>query len=172
MPMGDDGVPVYVRRMEDPKSTTRRPQHVYETDLRTSPAGCPLYGEPDHKVICQLTTNINESTIWCQECSAAREYTQMKKSYQEQGVRMATVWQDTGQINLTTGRVESDPRKFKQHLAEQSEIMGERLGMKVDYQPVDMTDKAALGVTDEGMDATHDHQVRTGQKDSRGRFVF
>ncbi len=170
--MSDDGQPVYVRRTQSPNLTTKRPQHVYETDLRTSPAGCPIYSDLEKKVICQLTTNVNESMLWCQDCSAAREYTQLKKSYQSQGISMATVWHDTGEINLTTGRVESDPRKFATHLRDQSEIASERLGMPVDYQPVDMTDKDALGVTDEGMDATHDQAVRDGRKDSRGRFVF
>lgn len=172
MPMEHDGTPVYVRRVDDPRLTAKRPQHVYETDLRTAPAGCPLYGGLERKVVCQLTTNTNESMLWCQECAREHEYTQMKKSYQEMGTSFATVWQHTDIPNLTTGRVETDPKKFAIHLREQSEIMGERLGMKVDYQPVDMTDKDALGVTDEGLDATHDRAVAEGRKDSRGRFVF
>lgn len=174
MPMSRDGVPVYVRATTRAGTTTRRPQYVHETDLSTSPAGCPIYSStsPPRKVICQQISNINETHLWCEECRASREYTHLKKSYQAQGVRMATVWQDTDTINLSTGRVESDPKKFAAHLRQKSEEMSERLGMKVDYQPCDMTDKDALGVTDEGLDATHDHQVRTGQKDSRGRFVF
>ena len=172
MPMSDDGQPVYIRRMDDPRLTTKRPQHVYETDLRTSPGGCPIYSDLTRKVVCQLHTNTNESSLWCQECSSHREYTQMKKSYQEQGVSFPRVWQDIGIPNPTTGQVESDPRKFREHLHVASREMEERLGMKVDYQPVDMTDKDALGVTDEGMDATHDRAVAEGRKDSRGRFVF
>lgn len=167
-----DGVPVYVRRVEDPRLTTRRPQHVYETDLRTSPTGCPIYGQVDKRVVCQLTTNTNESIIWCAECAVAHEYTQMHKAFAEMGISHATVWHDTGVPNLTTGRVESDPRKFAVHLREQGERMGERLGMATDYQPADLTDRDALGVTDEGMDATHDRAVKDGRKDSRGRFVF
>lgn len=172
MPMQDDGVPVYVRRTQDPRLTVKRPQHVYETDLRTSPGGCPIYSTLDKKVVCQLTTNTNETMLWCQECASAHEYVQLKKAYQEQGVSFPRVWQDIGIPNPTTGQVESDPRKFREHLHVASEQMAERLGMKVDYQPVDLTDRDALGVTDEGMDATHDQAVKDGRKDSRGRFVF
>lgn len=168
----EDGVPVYVRRIDAPDLTHHRPQHVYETSLTTSLSGCPLYSTPNAKVICQVTSNVRESFIWCDECRESREYTQLKKSYQSQGVSMAQVWHDTDTINLSTGRVESDPRKFKEHLRIKSEEMEERLGIKVDYQPVDLTDKDALGVTDEGMDATHDAAVRDGRKDSRGRFVW
>ncbi len=170
--MSDDGVPVYVRRTEAPGTTIRRPQHVYETDLRTTPGGCPVHSDLTRKVICQVVSNVRESFLWCDDCRGAHEYTQLRKSYQEQGVAMASVWQDTDTINLSTGRVETDRKKFAAHLRHQSEIMGERLGMKVDYQPCDMTDKASLGVTDEGMDATHNVAVREGRKDSRGRFVW
>jgi hypothetical protein len=170
--MSDDGVPVYVRQVNAPDLTHHRPQHVYETDLRLTPGGCPIYSSHDKKVICQLTTNTRESFIWCRECGQERHYTQLKKSYAAMGIATFQVWQDTDQINLSTGRVETDPRKFREHLHVQSEIASERLGMKVDYQPVDMTDRDALGVTDEGLDATHDAQVKSGQKDSRGRFVW
>lgn len=172
MPMSRDGRPVYVRELHNPHLSHRAPQHVYETDLRTSPAGCPIYSDSTHKVICQLTTNTRETSLWCDECRNAREWTQLKKSYADMGINAATVWHDTDIPNLTTGRVETDPKKFAAHLREQSEIMGERLNMKVDYQPVDMTDKDSLGVTDEGLDATHDAAVKSGRKDSRGRFVF
>ena len=159
-------IPVYVRQRDADNLTHHRPQYVYE-------ATCPIHSDPDYQVICSLTSNTNESIIWCDDdCRELQEWTQLKKSWQSQGVVMATVWQDTDTINLSTGRVETDPRKFATHLREQSEIMGERLGMNVDYQPCDMTDRDALGVTDEGLDATHDQAVKDGRKDSRGRFVF
>ena len=173
MPMSDDGVPVYVRRMDAPGLSAKRPQFVYEVDLRVAPGGCPVHSTPSAKVICQLTSNIRENTLWCaDDCKAAREWTQLKKSFQEQGVTFPRVWQDIGLPNPATGKVESDPRKFREHLHVASEEMGERLNMVVDYQPIDLNDRDSLGVTDEGLDATHDHRVRTGQKDSRGRFVF
>lgn len=178
--MHDDGIPVYVRQVDAPGLTIRRRQYVYETDLSTTPGGCPIYSsigsspaDPPRKVICQITSNINESGIWCAECGGeASSYTRLKKAYASMATRFSRVWHDTGIPNMTTGRVESDPRKFAAHLREKSEEMGERLGIKVDYQPVDLTDKDALGVTDEGMDATHDRAVAEGRKDSRGRFLF
>lgn len=175
MGMQDDGVPVYVRQIDAPGLTIRARQYVYETNLSTTPGGCPIYSStnPPRKVVCQVTSNVNESGIWCAECGTeASIYTRLKKAYASMATRFSKVWHDTGIPNMTTGRVESDPRKFAAHLREQSEIMGERLGMKVDYQPVDLTDKEALGVTDEGMDATHDRAVAEGRKDSRGRFIF
>lgn len=175
MPMSDDGVPVYVRRINDHMLTTKRPQHIYEVDLRLTPGGCPVHSttDPPRKVVCQLTTNVRETTIWCpDDCKQEAAWVQMHKAWAEMGTSFATVWQDTDIPNLSTGRVETDPKKFRQHLAQKSEEMAERLGMAVDYQPVDMTDKDALGVTDEGMDATHDAAVREGRKDSRGRFVW
>lgn len=186
--MSDTETYVRIRSADD--LTVHRPQYVYE-------GVCPVHsikdrygachhgpdcsgtgpdcgpGEYEVRVICQLTSNVNESIIWCDDdCREMQEWTQLRKSFQGQGVRYATVWHDTDTPNLTTGRVETDPRKFATHLREQSEIMGERLGQVVEYEPVDMTDRDALGVTDEGMDATHDAQVRAGVKDSRGRFVW
>lgn len=168
--MTDRGVPVYVRARDADNLSFRRPQYVYE-------ARCPVWSDTARAdsgmVICQLTSNVNESILWCDDdCRDMQEWTQLRKSFQSQGVSMATVWQDTDTPNLTTGRVETDPRKFATYLRERAEIDSERLGMVVDYQPVDPTDRDALGITDEGLDATHDHQVATGQKDSRGRFVF
>lgn len=162
--MGD----TYLRVIPNDDLSYKRPQHVYE-----SVTPCPMLGIHDDKVICQLTTNTNEATLWCPaDCHEANEWTMLRKCFQAMGTNFATVWHDTDQINLSTGRVETDPRKFRQHLREQSDIASERLGMTVDYQPVDMTDRDALGVTDEGLDATHDTQVARGEKDSRGRFVW
>lgn len=160
-------IPVYIRTLPNPDLTIKRPQHVYEASDE-----CPIYGETRGRVICQLTSNINESGIWCEECGEHGIWTRLLKSFQSQGVRFARVWHDTGTPNLSTGQVESDPRKFREHLHVASEQMAERLNMPVDYQPCDMTDKDALGVTDEGMDATHDAAVREGRRDSRGRFVW
>lgn len=158
----------YIRQVDDPHLSTKRPQHVYE-----STAPCPLYGDAcDRSVTCQLTTNINESVIWCNECAEQHEWTQLKKSFQAMGTNFARVWHDTGIPNITTGRVESDPKKFATHLRDESRRAEERLGMPVNYEPVDLTDKDALGVTEEGMDATHDRAVKDGRKDSRGRFVW
>ncbi len=163
-----DDVPVYVRQWEAADLTIHRPQHVYE-----SQSSCPIFSDDrEGMVICQLTSNVNESGVWCEICGEDGVWTRLSKSYQSQGVRIMTVWQDTDTPNLTTGRVETDARKMQQYLDMRSDIEGERLNMKVDFQIVDPTDRDALGVTDEGMDATHDRAVSDGRKDSRGRFVW
>lgn len=162
---------VYVRPFDARDLNMKRPQYAYE-------GRCPVNSSaPDDDdqftVICQLTSNVNESTIWCDnDCALLHNAAQLRKSFQAQGTAFATVWQDTDTINMTTGRVETDARKMQQYLDQRSDEESERLGMKVDFQMVDPTDRDALGLTDEGLDATHDHQVRTGQKDSRGRFVW
>lgn len=162
-----------VVRVRDHENLSRHhPQYVYESRVP-----CPVYagweGQPAD-IRCQVNSNIREAGIWCDECAEAEVESPcyLLRSYTAAPFSFPQVWQDTDQINMTTGRVETDPKKFKQHLADKSKEMEDRLGQRVDYQPVDPTDKAALGVTDEGLDATHDHQVRTGQKDSRGRFVW
>lgn len=156
---------VYIRDARD--LTHHHPQFVYE-------APCPVHSDATHNVICQVTSNTNESAIWCArdndgDCPDAQEWTQLKKSYASMGTRFATVWQDCDRVNLTTGRVETDPRKFAQHLADKSKEMEDRLGMPVDFQPCDPSDTY---VSDEGLDATHDRAVQDGRKDSRGRFVW
>lgn len=158
---------VHIRTSRD--LTHTRPQYVYE-------APCPVHSDASHAVVCQLTTNTNETGLWCNTdtddeglCPTIAEWTRLKKSYAAMGTRFAAVWQDTGQVNLTTGRVESDPKKFAEHLHVKSEEMAERLGMPVNFQPCDPSDTYH---SDEGLDATHDAQVRSGQKDSRGRFVW
>lgn len=160
-------IPVYIRTLPNPDLTFHRPQHVYEATDQ-----CPIFASPAERVICQLTSNTNESGIWCEECGERNLWTRLLKSFQSQGTNFARVWHDTDTPNLATGQVESDPRKFREHLHVASEQMAERLNMPVDYQPCDMTDKDALGVTDEGMDATHNQAVKDGRRDSRGRFVW
>lgn len=160
----------YVHIRQSPTLTAKRPQYVYE-------ARCPIHSTPDAEVICQLTSNVNETGLWCGDgendpdglCRGTYEWTRLRKSYSAMGTNFAQVWHDTGVPNLTTGRVESDPKKFATHLRDQSRIMEERLGMPVDYQPCDPSDTFH---SDEGLDATHDRAVRDGQKDSRGRFVW
>lgn len=162
----------YIRTIPNDDLTVKRPSYVYEGRV-----DCPIYSEyPDgneiKSVTCSLTSNTNESQLWCPECGECNLWTPLHKSFQGQGVSFATVWQDTDIPNLTTGRVETDPRKFATYLRDRADQESERLGMTVDFQPVDHTDHDVLGVTEEGMDATHDAAVRSGQKDSRGRFVW
>lgn len=161
---------VYVRPFSARDLTHHHPQYVYEGQ-------CPVNSDPDDPdspfvVICQLTSNTNEAGLWCtDECTQLdpEHVPLLRKSYQSQGTRFAAVWQDCDRLNLTTGRVETDPRKFARHLADKSKEMEDRLGMPVDFQPCDPSDTY---VSDEGLDATHDRAVQEGRKDSRGRFVW
>lgn len=170
---------VRIRASTDPPLTHHRPTHIYE-----SRAPCPIYASYDGNpadIRCQLHTNIRESQLSCDECvlygDATVEPLILHRSYTAAPFSFPKVWQDTDTPNLTTGRVETDPRKFAIHLADESKRMEDRLNarggnQKVDYQPVDPTDTTALGVTDEGLDATHNHRVASGQRDSKGRFVW
>lgn len=57
--------------------------------------------------------------------------------------------------NPTTNTVISSDRQFSEELKRQSEIASARTGMEHRFEPVDPTDKKALGVTDEGIDASN-----------------
>lgn len=57
--------------------------------------------------------------------------------------------------NATTNSPISDGKKFDEEMRRQSDIQSERIGMAVQYERVDPTDKAALGVTDEGIDSSN-----------------
>jgi hypothetical protein len=57
------------------------------------------------------------------------------------------------------GRYVSGNRDFSEALKEKSAEASERLGMEHNFQPVDIGDRKALGVTDEGLD--HSFKVRS-----------
>lgn len=168
-----DGVPVYVRMYDHPELTHHQRQYVHE-----SATPCPVHttstgADGPRRVVCQMTSNINETTLFCQdECSGIGAWTQMRKSYQSMGTSFGRVWHNPGTPHLATGKPVSSYKDLKEQLHVASEEMGERLGMPVNYEPVDLSEKEALGVTEEGMDSTHDMAVKQGRKDSRGRFVF
>lgn len=58
-------------------------------------------------------------------------------------------------FNHTVGAPISSNRQFDDELKKLSEKDSERHGVTQTYERVDPTDKAALGVTEEGMDATN-----------------
>lgn len=56
-------------------------------------------------------------------------------------------------FNRATGRYVTNTRDFRDTLKRQSETMTRRLGMEVNYEPIDPADqRAAFGITDEGID--------------------
>lgn len=69
-------------------------------------------------------------------------------------VRFGTVMH--AHFNPTTGTIISDSRQFQQELNRKAEAVEEQTGLKTTYVPVDLNDRDALGVTDEGLDATYD----------------
>jgi len=54
-------------------------------------------------------------------------------------------------FNSTVGKPISDMRQFKRELARKGAEYTERTGIETNYQPVDMGDRKALGVTDDGL---------------------
>jgi len=58
-------------------------------------------------------------------------------------------------FNSTTASVISSSRQFDEEMKRQTDIQSARLGMDVQYERVDPSNKAALGVTDEGIDASN-----------------
>lgn len=75
-------------------------------------------------------------------------------------VQMAPVMQ--AHFNTSTGTMISDPRQFERELRDKSEIQTERTGIPHSYVPADRSDIKKLGVTDEGLQSTHDYGVKTG----------
>lgn len=57
-------------------------------------------------------------------------------------------------FNPTVGKPISSERQFRDELRRQSDIASENTGTEHRYVPVDLDDKKALGVTDEGLDKT------------------
>ena len=68
-------------------------------------------------------------------------------------VRTNAVMQE--HFNSTTSSVISSDKQFDEEMKRQTDMQAARLGMDVQYERVDASDKAALGVTDEGIDASN-----------------
>lgn len=128
---------------------------------------CPHYTDGRH---CLLTSPLRETTLWCEfeECHDTQTWTQMKRVYTS--VQFGRVMHE--HMNVAVGKPISDMRQFKDELARSSDRESERMGFTVNYQPADLTDDKALKVNEDGMDATHDEKVRTGERESKGRFVW
>lgn len=84
-------------------------------------------------------------------------------------VQFGTVMQS--HFNNTTNSEISDPRQFERELKVKSLQAEERTGIPHNFVPVDPHDKAAIGVTDEGMKETHDRAVKLGMKPPTARTI-
>lgn len=69
-----------------------------------------------------------------------------------------------------TGTEISSAAQHRSHLARASEQTFLRTGVEANYQPVDWRDKTALGVTNDGLDATYDALKREGRDDQARRL--
>lgn len=63
--------------------------------------------------------------------------------------------------NHAVGQPISSMGQFRSELAKKSDEMAERLGMPVNFQPVDWQDKETFGVTEEGR-KVYDHSMSRG----------
>lgn len=67
-------------------------------------------------------------------------------------------------FNNTVGKPISDMRQFRNELSRMGDEYSERNGIETNYQPVDMSDRDALGVTDAGLDETRRRMHAEGKK--------
>lgn len=70
----------------------------------------------------------------------------------------------TPHYNHSVGKYVNNYQEFKDELSRASESASERLGIEHNFQPIDGTDKSAIGVTDEGMDETRRRHSNAIQK--------
>lgn len=70
-------------------------------------------------------------------------------------------------FNTTLGRPVSSQRDFNDGLREASAKASERAQREVSYSPVDLRDKAALGVNDEGLDKTRRRERAEGRTEAK-----
>lgn len=66
------------------------------------------------------------------------------------GFGMASIMHE--HMNQSLGRPVSSMRQFKDGLKQKSEEATARTGVEHNFQPVDITDRKSLGVTDEGIE--------------------
>lgn len=77
-------------------------------------------------------------------------------------VQVAPVMQE--HFNTTVQRPVSSMRQFERELRRASDVASEETGIEHRFAPVDPTDRKALGVTDEGLDATNRQRAARGQR--------
>lgn len=117
---------------------------------------------------CVVETTVNEQRIWCPNAAAEHRSCQMKKNYRS--VQITAMWHE--QWNPSAGRVIGSKKQLEEHFKVQSDVYSERLNMDVNLQIADTNDTKTLGITEKGLDSTHDAKVRDGIRESKGKFVF
>lgn len=75
-------------------------------------------------------------------------------------------------FNMATGTWESSMAGIREKFRKASDEATERTGIPHNFQPVDLRDKEALGVTDEGLDDTARRKRQTGQTEGQTYHQF
>lgn len=74
--------------------------------------------------------------------------------------------------NASVGKHISNMSQLKSEFARMSDEAEMYTGNPHKFVPIDPMDKETLGVTDEGLQATHDQQVAQGIKEPAQRLIF
>jgi len=79
-----------------------------------------------------------------------------------------------GHFNLSTGTYVESKRQLDEINKITSAERTQRLGLETNFVAHDIRDltPSDMGVTEDGLNTTHDAQVAAGVKESKGRFVF
>ena len=126
---------------------------------------------------CGMSTEsqIRETLIWSCPCCVEDETlpvtdrnVPMYRVYHAPNV--PHVW--TEQYDLTSGTYVSDYKKMRALWRKNDDIASERRGSTQTTVEVDPSDRDSIGVTEQGLDSTHDAHVKMGFKESKGKFVF
>lgn len=149
----------------------------YVEELPANNAPVYLYGKGDN-CECLVELPIRESYLWCPICGAEGIRSQLKRVYIPQTNQ--TMWH--GHWNLATGQYETDRKKMEQHGRAHADKQSEELGIAHGFERVDYSElaqeRANKGSDKHGNTveaarvATHDRKVASGEKESRGKFVW
>ena len=101
----------------------------------------------------------------CSSCASRGEDILMRKVVTSfPGVTKGMVRE--AHYNASVGGIVHNDAEFKSELSRRSDEASERNGFPVSFQPIDHRDAGEhLGVTQEGMDATYDAQVKAGKRE-------
>ncbi len=112
---------------------------------------CPTHGAFD--------SDSRGDELWCPKCHT--------RSQRKWSFTVSAPF--TAHLNPTTGTIINTPSQFKSELQQANDI-NEAAGRPSHLEPVDLRDKAALGVTSEGLPATYDRLLHEGRDSDAKRL--
>lgn len=121
----------------------------------------------DHRITVVLPSEQRDNLVGrpCSECDKPlrRRWTPF---------RVAAPFEE--HFNLGTGTFVTSKRQLDEQNRIASVERTERLGLETNFVAHDIRDltPSDMGVTEEGLNTTHDAHVAAGVKESKGRFVF